>query len=84
MRSLFLHADPFRGIVNHDRQVFVFQLFVQNVAQLRLRSNQMDTHWQSAAGEDRPANLRLRSFVGTYGIERNVNEHALKSTWLLP
>ena len=62
-------------MVDHDGQIFVFQVFVQKVAQLRLRPNQMDPHRQSAAGENRPANLRLWSFVGTYGVKRNVDEH---------
>jgi hypothetical protein len=35
----------------------------------------MDPHRQSFAGEDGPTNLRFWSFVGTYGVERNVNEH---------
>ena len=75
MRRLLLHADAFRGMVDHDGQVFVVEVFVQKVAQLRLRPNQMDPHRQSAAGEDRPPNLRLGSFVGTYGVKSNVDEH---------
>ena len=82
---LFVHADAFRGMVDDDGQVFVVEVFVEQVAQLRLGPDEMDAHGQSAAGEDRPANLRLRSFVGTYGVKRDVDEHgALSLTWLLP
>jgi hypothetical protein len=35
----------------------------------------MDPDRQSPAGEDRPPDLRLWSFIGTYGVERNVDEH---------
>jgi hypothetical protein len=37
----------------------------------------VDPDRQLPAGEDRPANLRLRSFVGAYGVKRNVDEHGL-------
>ena len=66
-------------MVDHDRQVFIFQMFVQKIAKLRLRPNQMDPHRQSLAREDRSSNLRLWSFVGTYGVKRNVDEHGLPS-----
>ena len=49
--------------MNHDGQVFVFQMLVELVAQLRFQADQMHSHRQRAAGEDRPANLRLRSLV---------------------
>jgi hypothetical protein len=62
-------------MMDDDGQIFIFQMFVQKIAQFRLGSNQMDPHRQSSAGEDSPANLRLWSFVGTYGVERNVNKH---------
>ena len=52
-----------------------FEVLVEQVAQLRLGPDQMDPHRQGAAGEDRPANLRLGSFVGTYGVKRDVGEH---------
>jgi hypothetical protein len=81
VRRLLLHADAFRGMVDDDGQIFVFEMFVQKVAQLRLRPNQVDPHRQSAAGENRPANLRLWSFVGTYGVKRDVDEHG--RSWLL-
>src|ERR1039457_6562050 len=35
----------------------------------------MDTHRQAAAGENRPPNLWLWSFVGTYGVKRYIDEH---------
>jgi hypothetical protein len=35
----------------------------------------VNSHGKGAAGENRPANLRLWSFVGTYGVKRDVNEH---------
>ena len=79
LRRLLLHANPFGGIVDNYRQVFIFKLLVEKVAQLRLRSNRMDTHRQSLAGKNRPPNLRLRSFVGTYGVKRNIDEHGLTS-----
>ncbi len=62
-------------MVDHDGQIFVFEVLVQKVAQLGFRPNQMDAHGQASAGEDRPPNLRLWSFVGTYGVKRNINEH---------
>ena len=61
--------------MNDDRQIFVFEVFVQKIAQLRLRPNKMDPHRQSPAGEDRPPDLRLWCFIGTYGVKRNVDEH---------
>ena len=39
------------------------------------RPNQVDPHRQSPAGEDRSLDLRLWSFVGTYGVKRDVDEH---------
>jgi hypothetical protein len=85
VRRLLFHADAFRGMVDDDGQIFVFQVFVQKVAQLRLRPNQVDPHGQSLAGEDGPANLRLGSFVGAYGVKRNIDEHGRgEATWLLP
>jgi hypothetical protein len=38
----------------------------------------VDTDGQSAAGEDGPANLRLGSFIGAYGIKRDIDEHGRK------
>jgi hypothetical protein len=35
----------------------------------------VDPDGQSPAGENRPANLRLGSFIGAYGIKRNIDEH---------
>jgi hypothetical protein len=55
-------------MVDDDGQVFIAQKLVEEVAQLRLRPNQVDTNRKRLAGEDRPANLRFRSFVGTYGV----------------
>ena len=72
---LFFHADAFRGMVDDDGQVFVVEVFIEEVAQLRLGPDEVHAHGEGAAGEDRPANLRFRSFVGTYGVERNVDEH---------
>jgi hypothetical protein len=62
-------------MVNHDGEIFIFEVLVEQVAELRLGSDQMDAHRQASAGENRPPDLRLWSFVGTYGVERNVNEH---------
>ena len=64
-------------MVDHDGQVFVFKVLVQQVAQLRLRPNQVDPHGQSTARQNRPLDLRLRSLIGTYGVERNVDQHGL-------
>jgi hypothetical protein len=75
MRRLLFHADAFRSMVNDEGQVFVSQHFIEQIAQFCLRPNQVDTNWQSLAGENRPANLRLGSFVGAYGVKRNINEH---------
>ncbi len=75
VRGLLLHADALGGIVDDDGQVFVVEMLVEQVAQLGLRPHQVDAHGQAAAGEDGPANLRLRSFVGPYGVENDVDEH---------
>jgi hypothetical protein len=37
-------------VVDHDRQIFLVQVFVQKVAQFRLRPNQVNPHGQLAAG----------------------------------
>jgi len=37
----------------------------------------MDPHRQSPASEDRSPYLRLRCFIGAYGVKRNVDEHGL-------
>ena len=62
-------------MVNNDGQVLVFEMFVEQVAQLGLGPDQVHTHGQSPAREDGPANLGLRCFVGTYGVQRDVNQH---------
>jgi hypothetical protein len=62
-------------MVDHDGQVFVAQMFVKKVAKLRLRPNKMDPHRQGAAGENRPPDLRLGCFVGSYSVKSNVYEH---------
>ena len=49
--------------MNDDGQLFVLKVLVQQIAQLRLRPNQMDPDRQRLAGENRPANLRLWCFV---------------------
>ena len=84
LRRLLFHADAFSGIVDDDGQVVVAQGFVQKIAQLRLRTHQVDPHGQSLASEDSPANLRFRSFVGAYGVKRNIDQHGREATWLLP
>jgi hypothetical protein len=65
-------------MVNHDGKVFVFEVFVQQVAQLSLGSNEMDPYGQSTAGEDRSPYLRLGSLVGTYGVKGYVDEHGAR------
>jgi hypothetical protein len=35
----------------------------------------VDTYRQSLAGDNRSANLGFGSFVGSYGVKRNINEH---------
>jgi hypothetical protein len=62
-------------MVDHNWQVFVLKVFVQKIMQLRLRPNQMDPHRQSTTREDRAPYLRLRSFIGTYRVKRNVDQH---------
>ena len=73
--GLFLHGDALGGVLNDDRQVLVFEVLVKLGAQLLLRTDEMDPHRQGAAGEDRPANLRLGSLVGTKCVQRDVNQH---------
>src|SRR5665213_3586287 len=69
-------------MVNDNGQVFVLQVLVEKIAQLRLRPDEVDPHGQSTAREDRSPNLRLRCFVGTYCIKRNVDEHGLALGYL--
>src|SRR5438552_3841229 len=57
-------------------------MLVKQVAKFSLGSDQMHTHRQSPAREDRPANLELRCFVGTYGIQRDVNQHGAAPVYL--
>jgi hypothetical protein len=63
--------------MNDDRQIFVAEVFVEDVAELRLRPNQVDPHGQSLAGKDSSADLCLGSFVGAYSVKRDVDEHGL-------
>jgi hypothetical protein len=72
--GLFLHADAFRGLVKDDRQLLASHLGIQKRAQLYLRPNQMDPDGQALAGKNRSANLRQWSFVGAYGVKRNVDK----------
>ena len=74
MRSLLVHADTFRGMVDDDRQIFVFEILIQQVAQLRLRTDQMHAHRQSPASLNGAANLRLRSFVRAKSVQRNIHQ----------
>jgi len=62
-------------MVDDDGQVFVFQVLVKHVAKLRLRPHQVDTHRETAASQNRPANLRLWSFVGPDCVKNDVDEH---------
>jgi hypothetical protein len=71
-------------MVDDDGKIFVFKVLVQKVAQLRLRPNQMDPHWQSLASEDRSPDLRLWCFVGAYGVKRNVDEHVALPRMMYP
>ena len=66
--GLFVHADPLRGVVDDDGQVFVFKMLVEQVAQLRLRPDEMHAHGQRAAGEDGSPDLRFGSLIGTNGV----------------
>ncbi len=85
MGGFFFHADALGRVVDDDGQVFVVEVLVEQIAQLGLRPNQVDAHGQAAAGENGPANLRLRSFVGPYSVESDVDEHGRRRlTWLLP
>ena len=52
-----------RGVMDDDRQVFVFEMLVQQIAELAFRPNQMHPHRKRAAGFNGAANLRFRSFV---------------------
>ena len=82
VRRLLVHADAFGGMVDDDGQVFVFEVLVEQVAQLGLGPDQMHTHRQSPAREDGPANLGLGCFIGTYGVQRDVNEHGRSRVYL--
>jgi hypothetical protein len=50
-------------------------VLVEQVAQLRFGPNQVDANRKGAAGEDSSLDLRLRSFVGPYGVEDDVSQH---------
>jgi hypothetical protein len=62
-------------MVDNNGQVFVSQQLIEQIVQFWLRPNQVDPNGQSPAGEHSPANLRLRSFVGAYGVKRDIDEH---------
>jgi hypothetical protein len=61
--------------MNHNRQIFVAERFVKQVAEFGLRSDQMDTDGQSLASENGTANLRFRSFVGADCVKHDVYKH---------
>ena len=60
--------------MDDNGQVFIVQVLVEQIAQLRLGPNQVDPHREAARGKNRPANLRFRSFVGTEGVQRDVDD----------
>jgi len=64
-------------MVDDDGQIFVFEVFIEKIAQLRLWPNQVDADRQSPAGENCPPDLWLWSFIGTYGVKNDVCEHRL-------
>jgi hypothetical protein len=47
VRRLLIHANAFGGMVDDDGQVFVFEVLVEQVAELGLRPDQVDAHGQS-------------------------------------
>ena len=61
--------------MNHDGQVFVLKVLVEQVAQFRLRPHQVHTHGQIPAGQDSSPNFRLGSLVRAHGVKRDVDEH---------
>jgi hypothetical protein len=64
-------------VVDDDGQVFVFvfEMLIEQVAELRLGPDQMDSHGESAAGKDGSPDLRLGSLIGTNGVKRDVGKH---------
>ena len=74
MDGLFVHAYALGGVVDDDGQVLVFEVLVEQVAEFRLGADEMDADGEGLAGQDRPPDLGFRSFVGAYGVERDVNE----------
>jgi hypothetical protein len=62
-------------MMDDDGQVFIFKMLIEQVAELRLGTDQMDPHWKSAASEDSPLDLRLGSLIGANGVKRDVSEH---------
>jgi hypothetical protein len=62
-------------MVDDDGQVFIFKMLIEEVAEFRLRTNQMDPYGKSAASEDGSLDLGLGSLVGTNGVKRDVGEH---------
>ena len=88
LRGLLLHADALRGMVDDDRQVFIFKVFIKQIAQFRLRPDQMNAHRKCPSCEDRSPDLGFGCFIGTYCIKRDVDEHGgsglhLLATWQL-
>jgi len=60
--------------MDHDRQVLIFQMLVEQVAQLRLRADQVDAYRKRAAGKNRAAYLRLRRLVRANRVESNIGK----------
>ncbi len=80
VRSFFVHADALRGVVDDDGQVFFFEVFVEEVAELGFGPNEMHPDRERAAGKNRPPDLGFGCFVGTYCVQRNIDEHGAQST----
>src|SRR6266567_8007128 len=75
--GLLVHANAFGGMLDGDGQVLILEVLVEQVAQLRLRPNEMDPYRKGAAGKDGAPNLRLRGLVAAECVQRYVDQHVL-------
>ena len=63
-------------MVDHDGQLLIFEVLVQQIAKFRGWPDQVHTNGKFAAGHDCALDLGLGSFIGTDGVKNDVNEHA--------
>ena len=67
--------------MDDDGEVFVFEVLIQEVAELRLGTDQVHTHGQVLARLNRAADLGLGSFVRAEGVQRDIDERRRGHGW---